>query len=91
VLAPAVAQAGTILSPTAESALVGQLRLADALEHAMRHDPLLPLDLRPRPWPPSRLRAWLEMWKALTDQLPEEILYREWLTPEPGRPDQISH
>ncbi|WIM92981.1 PaaX family transcriptional regulator [Actinoplanes oblitus] len=59
--------------------LAHQLSLADALEQAMRHDPLVPLELR-SDWPPSRIRrAWHATWTALTARLPEEMLYRGWL------------
>ena len=43
-----------------------QLRLADALENAMRDDPLLPLELRAGPWKPSEIRtAWSARWSDL--------------------------
>ncbi|GAA2674089.1 MULTISPECIES: PaaX family transcriptional regulator [Actinosynnema] len=58
--------------------LVRRLRLAAALEAAMREDPLVPPELRTRPWRPSRLRlAWLERWHALADGAAE--VYRGWL------------
>ncbi|WP_229070122.1 PaaX family transcriptional regulator [Actinoplanes sp. DH11] len=61
--------------------LVRQIRLADALDRAMRHDPLIPPELRAAPWPPSLVRrAWLDAWTALTARLPAETLYRGWLT-----------
>jgi phenylacetic acid degradation operon negative regulatory protein len=60
--------------------LVRQIRLADALERAMRDDPLVPLELRDVPWPPSPIRrAWYDRWNTLVGRLPEEILYRGWL------------
>ena len=86
-VASAVTEAGTLPGPAVESVLVQQLRLAEALERAMRHDPLVPLELRSDPWPPSPLRrAWYETWNALSGRLPEEILYRDWLTIDPGSP-----
>ncbi|WP_152361937.1 PaaX family transcriptional regulator [Microlunatus speluncae] len=42
---------------------VRRIRLADALERAMRDDPLLPPELRAKPWPPTRHRlAWRARW-----------------------------
>ncbi|MEU8662489.1 PaaX family transcriptional regulator [Actinoplanes philippinensis] len=59
--------------------LAHQLILADALEAAMRHDPLIPAELRSG-WPPSRVRrSWYEVWSALATRLPEDLLYRGWL------------
>lgn len=47
--------------------VVGLLHLAEALERAMRHDPLIPLDLRGQPWPPSTVRgAWARRWEELS-------------------------
>ncbi|GAA0596483.1 PaaX family transcriptional regulator [Kribbella sandramycini] len=61
--------------------LVRQLHLAEALEHALRPDPLLPPELRASPWPPAVVRRrWYDAWMALTEQLPEELLYRGWLS-----------
>lgn len=46
--------------------VVRHLRLADALERAIRDDPLVPPELRPRPWRPAVLRtAWRERWRAI--------------------------
>ena len=57
-----------------------QLRLADALERSLRDDPLLPPELRPRPWRPARLRRrWDEAWAAPAGQLGAAALYRGWL------------
>jgi len=48
--------------------VVRKLRLADALERAMRDDPLLPLELRAGEWPPTRIRAaWAHQWNSLQD------------------------
>ncbi|MEU8814425.1 PaaX family transcriptional regulator [Actinoplanes sp. NPDC048796] len=56
--------------------VVERLRLAEALERAMRDDPLIPLELRPSPWPPSDVRrAWLAAWNEQNDGR----LYRGWL------------
>lgn len=45
---------------------VCMLHLAEALERAMRNDPLIPLELRPHPWPPSSIReGWARRWEAL--------------------------
>ena len=48
--------------------VVRRLRLADALERALRADPLLPTELRAEGWRPARLRAeWLQRWKELPE------------------------
>ncbi|WP_353114058.1 PaaX family transcriptional regulator [Microbacterium sp.] len=48
------------------------LRLSEGLDHALRADPLLPLELRPSPWPPSRVRArFLESWERLEALAPD--------------------
>lgn len=61
---------------------VRQLRLADALERAMRDDPLLPLELRDDPWPPTAVRrAWGERWEALSSAAPAMPLYAGWWPP----------
>lgn len=47
-------------------AVVRMLRLAEALERAIREDPLLPPELRSSPWSPSRTRIqWVDRWEAL--------------------------
>lgn len=59
---------------------VRQLRLADALERAMRDDPLLPPGLRPEPWPPAAARrAWRARWDALRALPGGDAVYRGWL------------
>lgn len=41
-----------------------RLLLADALERALRHDPLIPPELRARDWEPSHVRRdWWERWE----------------------------
>ncbi|MEU4562713.1 PaaX family transcriptional regulator [Actinoplanes sp. NPDC023936] len=63
-----------------------QILLADALERAMRDDPLIPLELRPADWAPSRIRRrWLDAWTRLAARLPEEVVYRGWLEPSRSR------
>ncbi|MGC2939806.1 MULTISPECIES: PaaX family transcriptional regulator [Brevibacterium] len=50
---------------TSVVAPVRQLYLADALERAMRHDPLVPLELRNGTWLPRAIRAeWVEQWES---------------------------
>ncbi|MEZ3158445.1 PaaX family transcriptional regulator [Microbacterium sp. BWR-S6Y] len=45
-----------------------RLRLADALERAMRDDPLLPPELRASDWAPASWRhAWAQRWESLGD------------------------
>lgn len=59
--------------------MVRQLRLADALERAMRGDPLIPLELRRGPWHPSAIRtAWAHRWRTLRDREAGDSLYRGW-------------
>jgi phenylacetic acid degradation operon negative regulatory protein len=59
---------------------VRQLRLADALERAMRDDPLLPPGLRPEPWPPAAARrTWRARWDALRALPGGDAVYRGWL------------
>lgn len=54
------------------------LELAHALEHAMRGDPLLPLELRSQPWPPSQIRrAWAQRWEELSGG--DAPVYAGWL------------
>lgn len=51
---------------TAEAVPMRKIRLADALERAIRHDPLIPPGLRPEPWRPTQLRtAWFERWTSM--------------------------
>ncbi|MCI2238323.1 hypothetical protein MO973_27635 [Paenibacillus sp. TRM 82003] len=66
--------------PPAQDPLVQQVRLADALERAVRGDPLLPPELRPDPWRPAQLRRrWYAAWASLADRLGERALHRDWL------------
>lgn len=75
--APELSSAATV-----EAMLVEQLRLAEALERAMRPDPLIPPELRRGTWSPTRTRRrWHEAWRDLANRLPEEALYRGWLPP----------
>ncbi|WP_304454823.1 PaaX family transcriptional regulator [Nocardiopsis sp. YSL2] len=56
-----------------------QLHLADALEQAMRPDPLIPLELRPTPWHPSRVREeWRSVWRTLASRASDGGVYRGW-------------
>lgn len=51
----------------ARPSVVRLLLLAEALERAMRPDPLIPLELRRRPWVPTTIRsAWGLRWDALS-------------------------
>ncbi len=62
--------AATQTGPTA------RLLLADALEHAMRDDPLVPPELRGADWAPTRQRTrWRQAWAAL----PADQVYAGWL------------
>ncbi|MGP5259390.1 PaaX family transcriptional regulator [Brachybacterium paraconglomeratum] len=59
-------------------AVVRMLYLADALELAIRDDPLLPLELRTEPWAPSRARAaWAHRWDMLSQET-ETPIYPGW-------------
>lgn len=71
---------------TAETVPMRKIRLADALERAIRHDPLLPPELRPEPWRPARLRiAWTKLWNSMpTDG--ELQPYAEWLPEQKVHP-----
>ncbi|MEU4690000.1 PaaX family transcriptional regulator [Actinoplanes sp. NPDC023714] len=65
-----------VIAEPAADPLVQQLRLAEALERAIRDDPLIPLELRDSPWAPARIRrAWLAAWNESSDGR----LYRGWL------------
>lgn len=68
----------------ARSGLVGQLRLAEALEQAMRTDPLIPPELRAGSWPPTQTRKhWINTWSALTNKASPEGIYQGWMPPHP--------
>ncbi|MDZ8274827.1 PaaX family transcriptional regulator C-terminal domain-containing protein [Microbacterium aquimaris] len=63
--------------PHGADADVLRLHLAAGLERAMRHDPLLPLELRTAPWPPTTTRTmWLETWESLTRRHPHSPYLR---------------
>ncbi len=62
--------------PTAH-ADVRRILLADALESALRDDPLIPLDLRRSPWRPTMLRrTWLACWNDIAPS----AAYSAWNT-----------
>lgn len=62
------------------TALLTQLHLAEALEHAMREDPLIPAELRAAPWAPASTRErWRTAWTAASHALPNGGLYNGWL------------
>jgi len=68
-------------SDTGVPAIVRQLLLADALELAIRADPLLPLELREGSWAPSTTRTtWAGRWHALSEQVQSPI-YQGWNVP----------
>lgn len=57
-----------------------QLILAESLDAALRDDPLIPLDLRPKPWPPTDIRRrWLARWREAAASAPELHVYQGWL------------
>ncbi len=74
-LAQALDAASESLTPLAR-----RLRLADALEKALRDDPLIPTELRAGHWEPVRLRRrWLERWNQLNDSDGARSVFRGWL------------
>ncbi|CAM2984178.1 PaaX family transcriptional regulator [Actinomyces slackii] len=78
-----LADAGAILR--------AQLILADAIERALRPDPLVPLELREADWKPTRLRReWRRRWDDLTNRLPDRLLYRDWLPSNHSDPPRIT-
>lgn len=65
-----------------EEVLVHRLLLAEALERALRDDPLLPPELRTDPWPPESARhRWYAAWEELAGRTPDVPWYRDWLGP----------
>lgn len=57
-----------------------QLRLAEGLEWAIRTDPLVPVELRAQPWPPSAVRGALrEVWMRADARHGERTLFPGWL------------
>lgn len=67
--------------PRGGSGVALQLRLADALELALRDDPLLPSELRSGPWGPAATRhRWLDCWDAARGDDGTALIYRGWLT-----------
>lgn len=52
--------------------MAAALRLIEGLDHALRVDPLLPLELRPSPWPPRCTRAdFIAVWNRLEAAAPD--------------------
>ncbi len=65
-------------APTQGSVIERQLRLADALESALRGDPLLPRELRAGEWAPANLRRrWLDAWTRL--HTGSNSVFRGWI------------
>ncbi|MFB7843888.1 PaaX family transcriptional regulator [Microbacterium sp. NPDC056052] len=61
--------------------VVRQLQLADALERAIRHDPLIPLELRGGTWAPTTIRAaWAHRWDTLQEG-GRSLIYQGWWPP----------
>ena len=64
--------------------VVRALMLAEALERAMRDDPLLPLELRRGPWAPTAIRGrWARRWDTLRETDAGGVYAGWW---PPGRP-----
>ena len=58
--------------------VVRLLGLAETFERAMRKDPLVPPELRNRPWPPASVReAWAQRWEELSSD-GETTIYSGW-------------
>jgi phenylacetic acid degradation operon negative regulatory protein len=58
-----------------------QLILAESLDAALRDDPLIPVELRPTPWPPTAVRRrWLDRWREATASAPDLHVYQGWLS-----------
>lgn len=71
-------------SDTGVPTVVRMLLLADALELAIREDPLLPVELRGTPWSPSQTRtAWAQRWDLLSEDVQSPV-YRGWWPPAAG-------
>lgn len=68
-------------SDTGVPTVVRMLLLADALERAIREDPLLPLELRGAAWSPSQTRtAWAHRWDVLSEE-GQSPVYQGWWPP----------
>lgn len=60
--------------------LVRQLMLAEALEQALRDDPLIPPELRPAPWRPAQIRrGWRAQWDRAAAADPHSGVYAGWV------------
>lgn len=69
-------------APDPVAVLAHRIHLADALERSLREDPLLPPELRPRPWPPRESRRrWLCAWSRAGQDTKGPAPYRGWLDP----------
>ncbi|WP_435300455.1 PaaX family transcriptional regulator C-terminal domain-containing protein [Timonella sp. A28] len=65
----------------AEQPFVRQLKLADALERVLRIDPLIPLELRTQPWPPSEIRKqWIRTWHTTLTGAEDTHVFAGWIT-----------
>lgn len=61
-------------------AVIVQLFLAEALEQAMRSDPLLPAELRQGTWSPIDARGeWRRLWQRASAAPRGDLVYRGWL------------
>lgn len=65
--------------------IVRQLQLAEALERAIRDDPLIPLELRGGKWAPTTIRAaWARRWATLQES-GGSLIYQGWWPPVTGK------
>ncbi|MGO3886849.1 MAG: PaaX family transcriptional regulator, partial [Mycetocola sp.] len=80
--APVVAPYGALADAldadtTSETPTTRKLRLADALDRALRDDPLIPAELRQTPWRPAQIRrSWRDRWHSIPDSHP--TLFDGW-------------
>lgn len=67
-------------APEGAKSLAWQLRLVDALEGALRHDPLIPSELRAGQWTPAQLRRrWLDCWRQARGRTDTSPIFQGWL------------
>lgn len=62
---------------------VRRLLLADALDRALRDDPLIPPELRAGSWRPAALR---QRWNQRWDEIGPGAVYAAWIGTHPGAP-----
>lgn len=64
-----VVEAALAADDASDATETRQIRLADALEKAMRTDPLVPPELRAAPWTPAKTRReWRHRWQVISER-----------------------